>query len=76
MFQVKWFNKKKGFGFVSDESAQEYFCHHTDININGFKYLKSGEYISGTVGTMDKGKVKVVPGCWCPGMCLLLLRSE
>jgi len=73
MYQVKWFNKKKGFGFVSDESAKEYFCHHTDINIQGFKYLKAGEFISGTLGTTDKGKVKVVnigpPIVWGKLMC-------
>jgi CspA family cold shock protein len=73
MFQVKWFNTKKGFGFVTNESGTDYFCHHTDINVQGFKYLKAGEYVSGTVGDMEKGKVKVInigpPVPWGKLMC-------
>ncbi len=75
MFQVKWFNTKKGFGFVTDESGKDYFCYFSDINLPGFKYLKAGEYVSGTVEKMGGDKVKVVnigpPVPWGKLMCQL-----
>ena len=45
MYQVKWFNKRKGYGFVSGDL----FVHHSDITVTGYKYLKRGEYIMGEV---------------------------
>ena len=58
-FQVKWFNKKKGYGFAVNSTGEEFFCHHSDIGVSGYKYLKRGEYVSGTRVNMDNGKVKV-----------------
>lgn len=73
MFQVKWFNKKKGFGFVVDETDKEYFCHHSDINITGYKYLRPGEYITGKLEKIEDGKVKLSqigpPVKWGKLMC-------
>ena len=72
MYQVKWFNKKKGYGFATAEE-KEYFCHHTDITVEGYKYLKRGEYVSGEVVSMEDGKSKlakiVAPACWGQLMC-------
>ena len=72
MYQVKWFNKKKGYGFATSED-KEYFCHHTDISVEGYKYLKRGEYIMGEVESMGDGKSKlakiVAPTCWGKLMC-------
>ena len=37
LYQVKWFSKKKGYGFVEGKDHTEYFVHHTDIQVdNGF----------------------------------------
>ncbi len=72
MYQVKWFNKKKGYGFATAED-KEYFCHHTDITVEGYKYLKRGEYVSGEVVSMGDGKSKlakiVAPTEWGQLMC-------
>jgi len=72
MYQVKWFNKKKGYGFATAED-KEYFCHHTDITVEGYKYLKRGEYVSGEVVSMGDGKSKlakiVAPAAWGQLMC-------
>ena len=59
LFQVKWFNKRKGYGFAVSAGGEELFCHHSDIRVDGYKYLKRGEYISGTRVKMDDGKSKV-----------------
>lgn len=59
LYQVKWFSKKKGFGFVKDSEGEDIFVHHSDIQVDGFRYLKEGEYVTGTIDTMDDGKKKV-----------------
>ena len=60
MFQVKWFSKKKGYGFVEDSERNQFFVHHTDICVeDGFRYLKQGEYVVGTQETMEGSKVKL-----------------
>jgi len=73
MYQVKWFNKKKGYGFATGPGDTEYFCHHTDIMVEGYKYLKRGEYVSGEVVSMGEGKSKLSkigsPTDWGQLMC-------
>lgn len=60
MYQVKWFSKKKGYGFVEDSKGKEYFVHHTDIQVSdGFRYLREGEYVAGSEEAMEGDKVKV-----------------
>tara|TARA_Y100000816_G_C25546819_1_gene296330 strand:+ start:212 stop:490 length:279 start_codon:yes stop_codon:yes gene_type:complete len=60
LFQVKWFSKKKGYGFVEDETHTEFFVHHSDIKLDsGFRYLKQGEYITGEKEEMEGNKVKI-----------------
>ncbi len=60
MYQVKWFSKKKGYGFVEDSAGKEYFVHHTDIQVgDGFRYLREGEYVVGSEEEMEGGKVKI-----------------
>ena len=60
LFQVKWFSKKKGYGFVKNASGDDIFVHHSDIGVNGFRYLREGELITGSLETMEDGKLKVV----------------
>ena len=59
MFQVKWFNKKKGYGFAVNSTGEEMFCHHSDIKVDGYKYLKRGEFVNGVRVKMEDGKSKV-----------------
>ena len=58
-YQVKWFKKQSGFGFATDESGQDIFCHHSDIKIDGYKYLKRGEIVTGVKVDMEGGKTKL-----------------
>ncbi|MBL7216003.1 MAG: cold shock domain-containing protein [Phycisphaerae bacterium] len=40
---VKWFDPKKGFGFVVNENGVDVFVHYTNIEGEGFRCLKSGQ---------------------------------
>jgi CspA family cold shock protein len=52
---VKWFNDAKGFGFISQESGDDVFVHHTAINMDGFRTLKEGEKVEFDVVRGPKG---------------------
>ena len=43
---VKWFNDSKGFGFiVQDGGGEDVFCHHTSIQMDGFRTLAEGQKV-------------------------------
>jgi len=43
--KVKWFDPKKGFGFVVNDEGKDVFVHYTSINGEGFRCLKNGETV-------------------------------
>jgi len=52
---VKWFNAKKGFGFISDEEGNDVFVHFSALMMDGFKVLEEGEKVQFEVVKGDKG---------------------
>lgn len=53
---VKWFNEKKGYGFIKDEeSGNDVFVHFSGINQDGFKTLSEGESVSFDIEETDRG---------------------
>ena len=44
--KVKWFNAKKGYGFICDEDGVDVFVHFSAINVDGFKTLADGQKVS------------------------------
>ena len=42
---VKWFDSKKGFGFLLNEAGQDVFVHFSCIEGDGFRALKDGESV-------------------------------
>jgi len=53
--KVKWFDNKKGFGFIIQETGQDVFVHHTAILGQGFKTLNEGEMVHFDVIESGKG---------------------
>ena len=52
---VKWFNNKKSYGFISQESGNDVFVHHTAIQGEGYKTLKQGESVVFEIAKGRKG---------------------
>jgi CspA family cold shock protein len=44
--KVKWFNDKKGYGFIAADTGKEFFVHHSSIEGEGFKSLEEGQRVS------------------------------
>ena len=53
--KVKWFNNKKGFGFIIEESGQDVFVHHSSILGGGYKTLNEGEVVTFEAVSSDRG---------------------
>ena len=43
---VKWFNEKKGFGFIAVDESNDVFVHYSAISMSGFKTLTEGDRVS------------------------------
>jgi cold shock protein len=56
---VKWFNEKKGFGFIEQEDGPDVFVHHSGINAKGFRTLHEGDRVTFTVEQGKKGPAAV-----------------
>jgi CspA family cold shock protein len=57
---VKWFDAKKGYGFISDtatKDSKDYFVHFSEIQTDGFKTLEEGQKVEFEVGEGTKGAV-------------------
>jgi len=52
---VKWFNKTKGFGFITRESGEDVFVHYRSIVGEGFKNLVDGDKVQFDVERGPKG---------------------
>jgi len=65
--KVKWFNDKKGYGFIAaDGVTEDVFVHHTAIHMEGYRALFPGQDVEFELMTDQRGlkavKVKVVGG--------------
>ncbi|HHT9112258.1 MAG: cold-shock protein [Candidatus Brocadiaceae bacterium] len=52
---VKWFNDKKGFGFISQDNGDDVFVHQTSIEGEGFRTLAEGDKVEFEVMKDQKG---------------------
>ncbi|MHC4641617.1 MAG: cold-shock protein [Planctomycetota bacterium] len=61
---VKWFNSKKGFGFITpDDGGDDLFVHHSEVKMEGYARLDEGQKVEYEVGEGKKGPcaTNVVP---------------
>lgn len=56
---VKWFNSKRGIGFITGEDSNDYFVHFSGILKDGFKSLKNSENVEFDVEQAEKGAMAV-----------------
>jgi CspA family cold shock protein len=52
---VKWFNNRKGFGFIQQEDGPDLFVHFSSINSDGYKSLNEGEEVTFEVEDGERG---------------------
>jgi len=52
---VKWFNPRKGYGFIAGEDGQEIFVHYASITGDGYKTLVEGETVTFETVEGEKG---------------------
>ena len=52
---VKWYNERKGYGFIEQDEGPDVFVHHSGINATGFKSLNEGDRVSFDIEEGQKG---------------------
>jgi CspA family cold shock protein len=52
---VKWFNERKGYGFIEQDEGPDVFVHHSGINAPGFKTLNEGDRVTFEIEEGQKG---------------------
>jgi len=53
---VKWFDSKKGYGFIELEGSDDIFVHYSDILDEGYKFLKDGQKVEFDIEKDDQGE--------------------
>jgi cold shock protein len=53
--RVKWFNERKGFGFIEADEGSDVFVHFSAIQDNGFRTLQEGQRVSFEMQQGQKG---------------------
>jgi cold shock protein len=54
--KVKWFNDRKGYGFITTDAGTDVFVHHTAIQADGYRTLAEGQEVEFEVETGPKGE--------------------
>ena len=57
---VKWFNNKKGYGFITDSEGKDIFVHYSAIQMDGFKTIIEGDVVEYEIGEGTTGREQAV----------------
>lgn len=57
---VKWFDTKKGYGFVTDSEGKEHFVHHSNIVMDGFRHLNEDDIVNFELGAGKDGREQAI----------------
>jgi len=65
--KVKWFDRRKGYGFIEIDDGNDIFVHYSAISGDGFRFLDEGEEVEFEISDSPRGKqainvVKVAHG--------------
>jgi len=60
---VKWFNEKKGFGFINSESGTDVFVHYSNIATDGFRTLQENDSVQFEIEDGPKGPIAKNVSC-------------
>jgi CspA family cold shock protein len=52
---VKWFDNKKGYGFIENDNGEDIFVHYSSIMAEGYKSLEKGDLVEYEITEGDKG---------------------
>lgn len=53
--RVKWFNERRGFGFIERDDGDDLFVHYSAIQMEGFKTLEEGQEVEFDIVEGEKG---------------------
>ncbi len=53
---VKWFDSRKGYGFIEKEDGGDVFAHYQDIVGDGYRTLQEGDRVKFEITTSPKGE--------------------
>ena len=53
--KVKWFNPRKGYGFIATDDGRDIFVHYSSISGDGYKTLVEGDDVTFEIVEGEKG---------------------
>ncbi len=56
----KWFDNQKGYGFLTDSDGKDVFVHHSNIVMDGFRYLNEDDIVSFELGGGNDGRQQAI----------------
>ena len=56
---VRWFNNGRGYGYIADDEGGDVYVHHSNILMNGYRFLEAGERVCFYIESTEKGNMAI-----------------